>query len=464
MAEIQPRKIFSLLDVTQSIRRTLAERYGSVFWVKAEMNKLNHYPHSGHCYPDLVEKKDGKVIAQLRSTLWKDDYNRINHNFLKLVKTPLKDGITMLFCARILFDPVHGLSLRIMDIDPVFSLGELEREKQETIDALTEEGIFDLNKSLKMPLLPQRIAIISVETSKGYADFQKVINGHGGEYKFFHVLFPSLLQGERAVESMLYQLKRIRKVITHFDVVAIIRGGGGEVGLSCFNNLALSREIARFPIPVLTGIGHATNETVAEMISFRNAITPTDLANFLLEKFHAFAEPVGRATEKIVDISRTLLLEEKRKIGTTVKYFKSVTENILIKGKHNIQRSSQMLAHGTQFLIHKERDLHRGFLYDLRKGAITFTSQQQMQIGHCEGIMRKETKLGLKRTAENIFHLEKSVNNMSPDQVLKRGYSITLLNGKAVKHVSEIQPDDLLQTVVTDGIITSRVIEDDKSK
>ena len=280
---VADRSIFSLLEVTRSIQKTLADRYGSSFWVKAEMNKLNHYPHSGHCYPDLVEKKDGKVIAQLRSVLWKDDYLRINHSFLRLVKTPLKDGISMLFCARITFDPVHGLSLRIIDIDPAFSLGELEREKIETLEKLRAAGIFDRNKNLKIEPVPQRIAIISVETSKGYADFQKVIANNAWGYRFFHFLFPSVLQGDRAVESIVYQLNRIRKVISHFDAVAIIRGGGGEVGLSCFNDYELASEIALFPLPVITGIGHATNETVVEMIAYKNAITPTDLANYLLD-------------------------------------------------------------------------------------------------------------------------------------------------------------------------------------
>src|SRR5690606_21960142 len=137
---VDRRKVFSLLEVTMSIQKTLALRYTSSFWVKAEMNKLNHYPHSGHCYPDLVEKSDGKVIAQFKSTLWRDDYVRINQNFMSVLKTPLKDGINMLFCARITFDPAYGLALRIIDIDPVFSLGELEREKQESIALLRDQG------------------------------------------------------------------------------------------------------------------------------------------------------------------------------------------------------------------------------------------------------------------------------------------------------------------------------------
>lgn len=458
MPEIQhERKIFSLLEVTQSIQRTLADRYASVFWVKAEMNKLNHYPHSGHSYPDLVEKKDGKVIAQLRSTLWKDDYVRINNNFLRVVKTPLKDGITMLFCARITFDPVHGLSLRIMDIDPVFSLGELEREKLETIDKLKSEGIFARNKSLQLPLLPKRIAIISVETSKGYADFREVISNNPWGYNFFHILFPSVLQGERAVESMLYQLKCIRKVITHFDVVAIIRGGGGEVGLSCFNDFQLSREIACFPIPVITGIGHATNETVVEMIAFKNAITPTDLANYLLEKFHAFAEPVALAREKLIRQAGNILRDEHASVTNTAKYFRSVTDNILMRSRHEIGRNSGALIYQSKFLIHKEREIQRALLRKIQKETITFTNQHKRNLDQCIVTVKKDSASSIKRINHEIFNLEKSVNNMSPQNVLKRGYSITLLNGKAVQTCADVRPHDMLNTMLADGTIISEV-------
>ena len=334
---IDGKKIFSLLEVTSSIQKTLALRYTSSFWVMAEMNKLNYYPQSGHCYPDLVEKMDGKVIAQLKSTLWRDDYNRINDRFLSVVKSPLKDGIRILFCARVTFDSMHGLALRITDIDPVFSLGELEREKQESIALLKKDGLFDLNRTLPFPLLPKRLAIISVETSKGYADFRKMIDGNQYGYRFSYHLFPSLLQGDRAIDSILSQLGRIRKVVSHFDVVAIIRGGGGEVGLSCFNDFRLSREIARFPLPVITGIGHATNETVVEMVAYRNAITPTELAGYLLQKFHDFAVPVRRAQEILASRAAGMIADERRGFFHTMKFFRSVTTNVLLRSRHDIQ-------------------------------------------------------------------------------------------------------------------------------
>src|SRR5690606_5794462 len=154
------------------------------------------------------------------------------------------------------------------------TLGDLEKEKQETIQKLRDEGAYAKNKSLTMALLPKRIAVISVETSKGYADFMKVLETNEWDYRFYHVLFPSLLQGEKAVGSIRGQLKKIKKLKGHFDVVAIIRGGGGDVGLSCYNHYELAKDIAKFPLPVITGIGHATNETVAEMIAYSDAITP----------------------------------------------------------------------------------------------------------------------------------------------------------------------------------------------
>src|SRR5690606_8054132 len=181
---IDNKTIFSLLEVTRSIQKTLADRYKSLYWVKAEMNKLNHYRHSGHCYPELVEKKNGKIVAEMRSVLWKSDYDRINQQFLKLLDEPLRDGITILFQAGISYDPLHGLSLRIVDIDPTFVLGELEKEKKESIKRLHAEGIFDANKRLPFPTLPKRLAIISVETSKGLSDFYKIIRNNPWHYHF----------------------------------------------------------------------------------------------------------------------------------------------------------------------------------------------------------------------------------------------------------------------------------------
>jgi exodeoxyribonuclease VII large subunit len=439
--KINDKTVFSLLEVTKSIQNTLNTRYKSSFWVKAEMNKLNFYKHSGHCYPELVEKKDGKVIALIKSYMWKDDYFRINDKFIDTLHEPLKDGIKILFQAKITFEPAHGLSLWIMDIDPGYTLGDLEREKQETIHLLISEKIFDKNKTLKLPLLPQRIAIISVETSKGYADFIKVIKTNSWGYKFFWRLFPSLLQGDGAVQSMITQLEKIKKVIHHFDVVAIIRGGGGDVGLSCFNAYKLSKAIATFPIPVITGIGHATNETVAEMIAFSNAITPTKLAEYLLQKFHNFSIPVRNAEKKIFERTMRLLSEEKMKFGAETKLFRSVTDNILISNKNDIKTSK----------------------INIVKGVTVFCNVKKVVISQLKDKLRLQSLLTTKNALTEMNGIEKNINNMSPVNVLKRGYSITLLNGKSVTDMSQVKNGDLINTVVHKGSIVSIVDSTNKN-
>jgi exodeoxyribonuclease VII large subunit len=433
----ESRKIFSLLDVTRSIQKTLSERYGSSFWVKAEMNKLNHYRQSGHCYPELVEKQDGKVVAQMKATLWQDDYVRVNADFQRVLREPLKDGIKILMLASIEFHPHHGLSLRIVDIDPSFTLGDLEREKQETIKKLQAEGIFSRNKELRLPVVPQRLAVISVESSKGYADFLKVLEGahRSWNYRFFHLLFPSVLQGDNAVAGMIYQLGRIRKVLHHFDAVAIIRGGGGDIGLSCYNDHRLAREIALFPIPVLTGIGHATNETVTEMVAFENAITPTKMAEFLIQKFHNFSVPVKDAQKSIADHARRLTADGKGNLLATAKLLKSAARNALDYNISEVRLLGQSLIRQARHTVAREK--------------VALLSLPAMT--------RKAVSQQLRESHLKITSLEQNVGHLSPQAVLKRGYSITMLNGKPVKSAGDVAAGDKLDTIVVDGTLRSVV-------
>jgi exodeoxyribonuclease VII large subunit len=459
---VNNRKVYSLIEVALSIQKTIADRYGSSFWVKAEMNKLNHYSHSGHCYPDLVEKIDGKVIAQMRANLWKSDFERIDHNFKKILKEPLKDGIKILFCASISFDPSHGLSLRIIDIDPSFSLGELEREKMQTIERLKSEGIFQSNKLLKLPLLPKRIAVISVETSKGYSDFLKVIERNPWGYKFFLFLFPSLLQGERSVHSICSQLKQIRKVINHFDAVAIIRGGGGDVGLSSYNNYLLASEIARFPIPVLTGIGHSTNETVAEMISYKNAITPTELADFLIQKFHDFSEPLKRGESIIYDRAKRLLFDEKNIFSNLIRHFRSATKSSLAQGNTEVDRCGQSVSQHSKFLIKGTTEMLTWNVRHLTRSVSALLVDQEKILDGSARDAKKVTVKHLYEKHEELRNIEKHINSMDPVNILRRGFSITRHNGKVLKSYLDVKPDDVITTVLVDGIVEGKVSKTSK--
>ncbi|MDR1006067.1 MAG: exodeoxyribonuclease VII large subunit [Bacteroidales bacterium] len=336
-------KVFSLSDITRSIERTLSDRYKSSFWVRAEMIKLNLYTASGHAYPDLVEKKDGRIISQLRALMWKSDFERSSKMFEQVTKEPLKDGITILFQARIIFSSIHGLSLQIIDINPSYTLGELEKERQQTLERLKTEGIFDLNKSLSLSAIPKRLALISVQTSKGFSDFNQVIKTNKGGYKIFSRLFPSLLQGDNAVETMIEALNTIAVVKEYFDAVLIIRGGGGDIGLSCYNNYDLCRAIATYPLPVLTGIGHSTNETVAEMVAYRNAITPTELADFILQHFQICDADINDLSSRLLASTIDITETERQKIEI-------LRQNMITKAQKRITKEREDLDIRAKYL------------------------------------------------------------------------------------------------------------------
>ena len=435
--------VFTLLQVTQNIQNVVNQVFKTGFWVKAEVNKLNFYAHSGHCFPELVEKTNGKVVAEMRSTIWNSDVSRINANFIKTLGEPLKDGITVLLFAMVDFHPTYGLTLKISDIDPSFTLGELEKEKQESIQKLKSEGIFSLNKTKHLPLLPKRIAIISVESSKGYSDFMQVIQKNQWNYQFETFLFPAILQGDNAAPTIIAQLKRIQKVIQHFDVVAIIRGGGGDVGLSCYNNYALAREIAMFPIPVFSGIGHSTNETVSEMVSYRNAITPTELADFLIQEFHNFWVPVQKAQEKIIQMSREVLQNSRKQLTNEVNFLKAHLKLQLQSYRNILDLSKQ----------------------NLKGLSLEFLSNQRTTINTVlQPNLIRSAKMSLKNSLILIEGQEKVVNLLNPLNLLKRGYSLTFVDGKILKSVENIQKGQRIQTQFVDGIVDSEVIVVEKSK
>ena len=293
------------------------------------------------------------------------------------------------------------------------------------------------------------------------------------------MLFPALLQGDQATTSIIGQLTQIRKVKAHFDVVAIIRGGGGDVGLSCYNDYKLSKEIALFPIPVITGIGHATNETVVEMIAFQNAITPTKIAEYLIQQLHNFSVPLQQAEEIITATSQRILHEETNKLKHTSRLFRSVVSRQLEINNNNIRREATALLQLSRFRFRNERDaigtfsqkLKQNFRYRTQAMVVALQqSTQQISTGTIRLLNRSmEALLYQQKTLlqgvlnfqklkkSELKNLEVNVNHMDPVNVLKRGFTITLQNGKAITSVKGIRAGEVLQTITADGTITGNV-------
>jgi exodeoxyribonuclease VII large subunit len=375
------------------------------------------------------------VVAEMRSIIWKADFERIQNKFISQIKEPLKDGIKVLLEAKITYSPAYGLSLTILDIDPMLTLGDLEREKMESINELKKLGIYDQNKQLPLALIPQRIAVISVETSKGWSDFVDVIRNNKEGYDFAIQLFPAVLQGDKAPFEIREQLKKVAATADRFDAVAIIRGGGGDVGLSCYNHLELCKSIANFPIPVLTGIGHSTNETVSEMVSHTNAITPTKLAELLLQKFRNFEHPMESMLQRFHHLTLQKLKESDHQLDSSNRLFRN-TMQLQIQNKdfslQQLQQKASILALG------KIQELD-------------FAISQQ--VAHLKNVSQNQWQ----KAQQQLEMLDQKTQILSPVHVLKRGYSVTRLNGKSVTTIEQVKDGDVIKTEVLNGIISSKI-------
>ncbi len=478
--------ILSLYELNRLIQKAIDDAFfGRYFWIKAEIHKLNLYKHSGHAYPELVEKKENEIICQMRGIIWKTDFLIINQKFINTVGEPLSENISALMLISVKFNPKYGLSLYIKDIDPYYTLGELEKEKKQTIEKLRKEGIFDNNKKLPLPLVPQNLAIISVETSKGYNDLITTFQKYKHQFQINHDLYPSLLQGENAAVQIREQLEKIKSQIHLYDAVLIIRGGGGEIGLSCYNNYELCKTITTFPIPIITGIGHSTNFTVAEMVAHTNGITPTDTAMIIISQFERFLSQLNEYHQYIHQLITNTLQQEKmclQKISQTILqqtkeifHQQKLTLNnyeytlinipkaIINKNKYHIIHLANKLKITTQtFLSQNDRHIQKlqQDLYYTSKQTISHQKQKIQQL--IENLIKKPKQI-MYQHHQKLKNMCRQINILHPQNTLKRGYTIIFNKNKIIKSSLEINNNDTISIRFHDMQIEGNIINIQKN-
>ena len=450
------KQVFTLQQVVRSIKKTLEDRYTQNYWVKAEMHKLNKYP-SGHAFPELVQKDENKIVAQITGTIWKQQLERINTKFIEVVKEPLKEGTTLLLLVKINYSETFGLGLQILDIDPSYSLGELQKQREETLRKLAKEGLLNLNQKLHFPLLPKRVAIISADSSKGLSDFLQVLQENEKSYFIFTHLFNAYLQGDVAVQSIISALKKIKRVKDHFDIVIIVRGGGAEVGMTCYNNYDLCKAIAEFPLPVLTGIGHSTNLNVAEMVSFRNEITPTKLAEFLLQTFREFEQETKRLNREMIAHSLQLIDKTKQDFNGQVRVFKHASLRFTDSLKNELNQQIIELKNTTRYFLKNENDAVLSLKNDYRIVTKEIITAERNTLSLISKPIKGSLLHFFERKESDLEQLEKTVNILNPSNVLQRGYSLTLLNGKILSAKNKPKKGDLIESKTNSLTLFSRV-------
>jgi exodeoxyribonuclease VII large subunit len=450
------RQVFTLKQVVSSIRKTIEDRYLHTYWVKAEIYKFNRFP-SGHAFPEIVQRENEKIVAQLTGTIWKQNYERINQQFIEVVKEPLKDGSNLLMQVKITFNELYGLSLQIIDIDPSFSLGEVQKQREETLKRLQKEGVLNLNQSLTFPLLPKRIAVISADSSKGLSDFMEVLNTNEEGYTFFTFLFNAYLQGDQAVDSIIQTLEKIKKVRHHFDLVVIVRGGGAEVGMTCYNHYELCKAIATFPLPILTGIGHSTNLNVAEMIAYRNAITPTKLAEFLIQTFREFDQEIRFGQQVTRTKAMDVLFNANQQLDALLRLFKQISKHSAGISKQHLVDLTKSLEYNSQKCVTKNQNQLKNIVVQISHNAKFDIKERFNIINQYQEKLKFRSSNLLISTSRNIVELEKNLDLLDPIHVMKRGFSITRQNGKAITSSSEIENEVEIVTEVAEGQFRSIV-------
>lgn len=404
----QPTPI-TLSRLQQQVKELLTEHFYHPVQVVAEVAAIK-VNQTGHCYLELVEKgeKDGVPKAQARAVIWRSHYTAIATHFESQTGQPLGAGIKLLASVVINYHELYGFSLQIIGIDPSYTLGDMEQQRRATIARLEEEGVITMNKELTMPLVVQRIAVISSPQAAGYQDFTKELQR--SPYRFRTTLFEALMQGPTAEESLIGALEAIAERETEFDAVVIVRGGGSTSDLNCYNSYRLSAHIAQFPLPVITGIGHDKDQSVVDLVAHTPLKTPTAVAGWLVARMQGVDSWLAGAALKLHDVSQEMLRNEMLRMQQFEAALRTASRELLLHRRLALEQAASLLPERVQ-------------------GAIERAKQR------------------LERASEGI-------ESRSPARILQLGFAIVRADGKALKRVEEVARHEQLTIELADGTAT----------
>jgi exodeoxyribonuclease VII large subunit len=447
----------TLGELAYLVRSTIQSSLSEEYWVTAEIAQVNYNYSSGHCYLDLVEKQNDATRAKMRATIWAKDFKQIGSNFLAITGQQLQAGMKILMLARVTYHEVHGLSLNIREIDPRYTLGEMALKRREIIERLTKEGILEKNRQLELPPVIQRIAVISSETAAGYGDFLSRLNNNPYGYKFFYRLFQAYMQGEKAEESIRDALKQSMTPGGRFEAIVIIRGGGSLVDLHCFDSYPMAKMIALSPIPVFTGIGHERDETVIDRVANRRLITPTAVAEFLIYMAKRFEDGIDNLRHRLIIRAKTLAERENHHVN-------NLAGGLRRFAMHYLDAAAGSLKDDIHLLQTRALAILRTPLVDLKEyegrlknaGSVLMKSGYQRLKDYAK-VLDVHPGHVLSMYSQRLARYETKIDLLDPRNVLKRGYSITYLDGKILKEIGLVRKDDIITTRLYDGSITSVV-------
>ena len=409
---------YSLLELNRLVRATIEDTLCEQYWLEAEIGQIGE--NNGHCYLEFIQKVEGHntPVARAKAKCWRNVWGSVRPYFEHTTGQTLTLGMKVLVLVHPDFHEAFGFSWIVDDIDPRFTLGDMARRRQEIIRQLKAEGVFDLNRELPLPLFTQRIAVISSSTAAGYGDFCRQLEENTRGFRFSVTLYESLMQGEGVERSIISALDKINAHIDDYDCVVIIRGGGATSDMSGFDSLLLAENVANFPLPVITGIGHDRDECILDMVSHTRVKTPTAAAAFLIDRLEQVARRIDDAADRITSYVQHRMEIEKMRLSRAAERIPILFSLVKSKQENKLETLNQRIASAVQRLIDRRR--------------------------HTLDILEQRTK------------------SLDPTLLLQRGYSITLVNGHALRSPSAVKPGDIIVTRLADGTVKSTVNETKK--
>ena len=415
---------FSLRQLNLMVRDAIETALPDEYWVEAELSECRE--NSGHCYMELIEKDDrsNTPVARASAKCWRQTWGMVKPYFERVTGQPLRAGMKVLLQVYAQYHEAYGFSWIVSDIDPTYTIGDMARKRQKIIRQLKEEGVFDLQRELRLPTFAKRIAVISAESAAGYGDFCRQLEDNDYGFRFEVTLFPAIMQGEQVEQSIISALNKIYAIVPvgsptglpSFDCVVILRGGGATADLSGFDTLALAENVAQFPLPIITGIGHDRDESILDMVSHTRVKTPTAAAAFLIDHLRRVWERITDAESFISQYVSERLRYQQQHVNQLATLIPTLALRKLCDSRHRI---------------------------DMIEGRLPVAIERR-----------------LTDQKHRIERLSILLQGFDPQLLLKRGYSITLHNGRAVRDPKQLKAGDEIETRVEKGTIRSKVMSD----
>ena len=426
----------SLYELNSLVRDVISMSLPDSYWVEAELSEARE-GYGGHCYMELIEKdeRSNTPVAKAHASCWRNRWSLIKPHFERITGQRIHAGMKVLLKVHAQFHENYGFSWIVDDIDPNYTMGDMARKRQEIINTLKEEGVFELQKELQLPMFCQRIAVISSATAAGYGDFCNQLADNDYGLQFRTRLFPATMQGEGVEQSVIAALDSINAEWEDWDCVVIIRGGGATSDLSGFDTLALAENVANFPLPIITGIGHERDESVLDMISFQRVKTPTAAAAFLVQHLTDVYATVMDAQEAINQYVKRRLQMERMRLDRLSNQIPTLFSLVKTRQGAYLDRLMNRLSARVQSRI----------------------SDSRLRLDILSGNIQPVIERKLMTQRHRLEMLDQRIKSQDPALLLKRGYSITLRDGKAVKDAAQLNAGDIIETRFAEGSVTSEV-------